>query len=116
MTPAAQQLDQVFFALSDGTRRAILARLAEGATTIGDLSRPFPISAPAISKHMKILERAGLIERQVDGRQHYCSLSTNGLKSAEDWLNFHRCFWESRLDALEDLIQRHKDNQREKAE
>lgn len=101
-------LDQVFFALSDGTRRAILSRLAEGSTTIGELAEPFSISSPAISKHMKILERAGLIERRIDGRQHHCSLSTGALQTAEDWINFHRKFWESRLDALEDLLTNEK--------
>lgn len=103
-------LDRVFFALSDSTRRAILARLAEGGTTVGELSAPFPISAPAVSKHMKILERAGLIERRVSGRQHYCSLATAGLKSAEDWISFHRQFWEARLDALDEYLSRqHKE-------
>ncbi len=104
MQQEISNLDQVFFALSDGTRRAILSRLAEGSTTIGELAEPFSISSPAISKHMKILEKAGLIERRIDGRQHHCSLSTNTLKTAEDWINLHRKFWESRLDALEDLL------------
>ena len=98
------QLDQVFFALSDGTRRAILSRLVEGSTTIGELAAPFEISKPAVTKHMKILERAGLIERKVFGRRHQCTLSASGLKSAEEWLSFHRKFWESRFDALEQLL------------
>ena len=106
MQQTSQHLDRVFFALSDGTRRGILARLAEGSTTIGDLAAPFDISKPAISKHMKILENAGLIERTITGRQHQCTLTTTGLKSAEDWLNFHRKFWESRFDALSDLLQK----------
>ncbi len=106
MLQTNQQLDQVFFALSDGTRRGILARLAQGTTTIGELAAPFEISKPAISKHMKILENAGLIERKITGRQHRCSLTTAGLKTAEDWLNFHREFWESRFDALSDLLQK----------
>ena len=101
----SQQLDQVFFALSDQTRRAILASLAQSSATVGELAKPFKISAPAISKHMKILQRAGLIERQISGREHRCSLSTDGLKTAEDWLHFHREFWESRLDALDKLLQ-----------
>ena len=101
---AAQQLDQVFFALSDQTRRSILARLAESSATVGELAAPFEISAPAISKHMKILQRAGLIDRQITGRKHQCSLSTNGLKTAEDWLHFHREFWESRFDALDKFL------------
>lgn len=110
---ANSQLDQVFFALSDGTRRAILARLTEGSSTIGELAAPFAISKPAITKHMKILERAGLIERQVNGRQHTCTLSTTGLKTAEDWINFHRKFWESRFDALEDLLQEQPHDEKE---
>ena len=108
MQQAISNLDQVFFALSDGTRRAILSRLAEGSTTIGELAEPFSISSPAISRHMKILEKAGLIERRIDGRQHHCSLSVRALKTAEDWINFHRKFWESRLHALEGLLSHQK--------
>jgi len=104
MMHSAEQLDHVFFALSDGTRRAILARLAEGSTTIGALSRPFKISAPAISRHMRILESAGLIDRRIKGREHICTLSTAALKTAEDWLNFHRDFWESRFDSLQEIF------------
>lgn len=104
MQQANSNLDHVFFALSDGTRRAILARLTEGSSTIGELARPFEMSSPAISKHMKILEKAGLIKRRISGRQHYCTLATGALKTAEDWINFHRRFWESRLDSLQDLL------------
>ncbi len=104
MQQANGNLDQVFFALSDGTRRAILSRLAEGSTTIGELARPFAMSSPAVSRHMKILEKAGLIERRITGRQHHCTLATGALKTAEEWITFHRKFWESRLDALEDLL------------
>lgn len=106
MQQPAGQLDQVFFALSDGTRRAILSRLAEGPTTVGELAQPFSISPPAISRHMKILEKAGLIERRISGRQHHCSLNAAALHSAEDWIGFHRRFWESRLDALQALLSR----------
>jgi DNA-binding transcriptional ArsR family regulator len=108
MQQATHKLDQVFFALSDGTRRAILSRLAEGSTTIGELAKPFEMSSPAISKHMKILEKAGLIERRIRGRQHHCNLMTDALKTAEDWINFHREFWEGRLDALDDLLRNQK--------
>lgn len=104
MQQANGNLDQVFFALSDGTRRAILSRLSQGSTTIGELAQPFEMSAPAISRHMRILENAGLIERRIQGRKHHCSLATGALKSAEDWINFHRRFWEGRLDALDDLL------------
>ena len=108
MQQTDSNLDQVFFALSDGTRRAILSRLAEGSTTIGELAEPFSISSPAVSKHMKILEKTGLIERRIVGRQHHCTLATGALKTAEDWINFHRIFWQSRLDALEDLLTKEK--------
>lgn len=112
MLQTNQHLDRVFFALSDGTRRGILARLAQGSTTIGELAAPFDMSKPAISKHMKILENAGLIERTIIGRQHQCTLTTTGLKTAEDWLNFHREFWESRFDALSDLLQKEESKYR----
>ena len=108
MQEANSNLDQVFFALSDRTRRAILSRLAEGSTTIGELAKPFEMSSPAISKHMKILENAGLIKRRIKGRQHHCNLTTGALKTAEDWINFHREFWEGRLDTLDDLLRNQK--------
>ena len=98
------QLDQVFFALSDRTRRTILARLTEGSSTIGELAAPFAISKPAVTKHMKILERAGLIKRRIEGRKHTCTLATQNLETAEEWIKFHRGFWESRFDALEKLL------------
>ncbi|MBT8077723.1 MAG: metalloregulator ArsR/SmtB family transcription factor [Gammaproteobacteria bacterium] len=104
MQQSGEQLDQVFFALSDPTRRAIVSRLAEGSTTVGELAKPFDISAPAISRHMRVLESAGLLRREVKGREHLCTLSTMALKTAEDWLNFHRDFWESRFDALEEMF------------
>ena len=104
MNTTPEHLDQVFFALSDATRRGILAQLASGETTVGDLARPYDISAPAISKHLRILERAGLVQRSRQGRQHRCSLSTAGLRTAEDWLSFHRSFWENTLDSLEDML------------
>jgi len=99
-----QQLDQVFFALSDPTRRAILGSLAREAATVGALAEPFDISAPAISRHMRVLEKAGLIERARMGREHHCRLNVSALKGAEDWIQYHREFWESRLDNLEELL------------
>ncbi len=99
------ELNDVFFALADPTRRAIIGRLAEGPARVGELAEPFDISAPAISRHMKILGRAGLIERSVVGREHHCRLHKQALKEAEDWLNYHREFWEARLDELENLLQ-----------
>ena len=79
-----------------------------GSTTIGELAKPFEMSSPAISRHMKILENAGLIKRRIRGRQHHCNLTTGALKTAEDWINFHREFWEGRLDALDDLLRNQK--------
>ena len=98
------ELNDVFFALADPTRRAIIGRLTQGPATVGALAEPFDISAPAISKHMKILDRAGLIDRSVVGREHHCRLHPQALKDAEDWLNFHREFWETRLDELDALL------------
>ncbi len=97
-------LNDLFFALADPTRRAIVGRLTQGPATVGALTEPFDISAPAISKHMKILDRAGLIERSIVGREHHCRLHSHALKAAEDWLNFHREFWETRLDELDELL------------
>lgn len=98
------RLDRIFFALSDPTRRAIVGRLAAGPATIGELAAPFPISLPAVSKHVKILERAGLVSRQVRGRQHHCDLDPGALGEARDWLGFYRDFWRSRLDELESFL------------
>ena len=94
-------LDKVFFALSDATRRAILARLAQGPATVGELSAPFDISAPAISRHMRVLESAGLLRRDIVGRVHHCTMQTEELSEAEQWLGAQRTFWESRLDSLD---------------
>ena len=101
-------LNNIFFALADPTRRAILGRLVKGPATVGALAEPFAISAPAISKHLKILGRAGLIERNIVGREHHCQLHTQALEAAEDWLRFHRAFWETRLDELEAVLQQEK--------
>lgn len=105
MTQNSEHLDQVFFALSDATRRAILAQLTRGSATIGGLAAPFKISGPAVTKHMKVLERAGLVSRKVQGREHHCTLTTAGLQTAEEWLTFQRRFWESRFDAIDSLLQ-----------
>ena len=94
-------LDYVFAAVADPTRRAILDTLARRPATIGEIARPFPVSFNAISKHVKALERAGLIRRVVVGREHYCHLEPRPLHRAIDWLQHYRAFWEIRLDALE---------------
>lgn len=105
-----QQLNDVFFALSDPTRRAILGKLAADPATIGALGEPFDISAPAISRHMRILERAGLIDRQKIGREHHCRLNAGSLRSAEAWIEFHLDFWQSRFDDLEAFLKTQDDH------
>ena len=107
-------LDDIFFALCDATRREILSRLAQGSTTVGELGKPFRISAPAVSKHLKILETAELIERRVVGRTHLCSLAPKGLETAENWLNFHGRFWESQLDELGRFLNRKQTTKRKR--
>jgi len=94
-------LDQVFEAVADPTRRAILDALVRGPARITEIARPFPVSLNAVSKHIKTLERAGLIRREVMGREHYCYLEPRPLRQATDWLQHYRAFWEARLDALE---------------
>ncbi|HEV7690829.1 MAG TPA: metalloregulator ArsR/SmtB family transcription factor [Hyphomonadaceae bacterium] len=98
------RLDTVFHALSDATRRAMLRRLAAGERKIGDLAEPFDMSFNAVSKHVKVLEDAGLILRRIDGRAHVCSLAPQPLKAADDWLRFYESFWSQSFDALDQLF------------
>lgn len=100
----ASQLDTVFHALGDATRRHMLRELAEGERTVGELARPFAISLAAASKHIKSLENAGLIRREVRGRSHVCHLEPRPLASAHEWLGFYEAFWTGRLDVLERLL------------
>lgn len=93
-------LDSTFAALADPTRRAIIARLALGECTVGELGRPFPISAPAISKHLRLLEGAHLIERRRDGRTQRCRLSPAALDEAAEWIAAQRRFWAESFDRL----------------
>jgi DNA-binding transcriptional ArsR family regulator len=94
-------LDAVFHALSDPTRRAILQRLARGESSIGELASPFHMTFAGASKHIKALEKAGLVRRRVEGRIHVCSLEPRHLAEAHDWLGYYRRFWTMRLDDLE---------------
>jgi DNA-binding transcriptional ArsR family regulator len=95
------RLDMTFAALADPTRRAILARLAMGETSVTELAQPFAISLPAISKHLKVLERAGLITRGRAAQWRPCRLEADPLRDAADWLEHYRRFWEQSLDRLE---------------
>jgi len=104
---ATQHLDATFAALADPTRRAILARLANGEASVNELAKPFAMSQPAISKHLKVLERAGLITRGRDAQRRPCRIEARPLAAANDWLEGYRQFWDSqfqRLDALLDEL------------
>jgi DNA-binding transcriptional ArsR family regulator len=94
-------LSMIFSALADPTRRAILARLSEGEAPVKDLAEPFALSGPAITKHLKVLERAGLISRSRDGQQRPCRLEPRALEPAADWIEQYRAMWEERLDRLD---------------
>lgn len=94
------RLDLVFRALADRTRRAMLARLADGPARVTELAAPFAMTLPAASKHLKVLERAGMVNRAVDGRVHHCSLDPEPLGDVHAWLEHYRQFWTHNLDAL----------------
>lgn len=98
------QLDAVFHALGDATRRRMLRALADGERTVGQLAEPFAMSLAAASKHVKALESAGLIRREVRGRTHVCRLHPGALATAHQWLSFYERFWTERLDTLERLL------------
>jgi DNA-binding transcriptional ArsR family regulator len=106
MVTGSRKLDRTFGALADGTRRAILARLAQGEATVGELARPFRVSRPAISKHLRVLEGAGLVRRGREGRISRCALDAGGMREAAEWVEGYRAFWEGRLDALSRYIER----------
>ena len=98
------QLDTVFHALGDSTRRRMLRDLSEGERTVSQLAEPFTMSLAAASKHIKALENAGLIHREVRGRTHVCRLDPGPLATAHKWLSFYERFWSARLDELERLL------------
>jgi DNA-binding transcriptional ArsR family regulator len=104
-------LNSIFHALGDATRRQMLRELADGERTVGQLAQPFEISLAAASKHIKVLENAGLIRREVRGRTHLCSLDPGPLSRAQQWLNFYERFWTDRLDDLERLLREEDDRQ-----
>jgi DNA-binding transcriptional ArsR family regulator len=98
------QLDSIFHALGDPTRRQMLRELSAGERTVGQLAEPFAISLNAASKHIKALEAAGLIRREVRGRMHFCRLDPGPLATAYEWLSFYERFWTDRLNVLERLL------------
>ncbi|MEQ8866232.1 MAG: metalloregulator ArsR/SmtB family transcription factor [Thalassobaculum sp.] len=99
-----ENLDAVFAALADPTRRAILARLAAGEASVNEIAAPFAMSQPAVSKHLKVLERAGLVERDIDGQRRPARLKAEAMAAAVEWLEQFREFWSSSFDQLDDLL------------
>jgi DNA-binding transcriptional ArsR family regulator len=104
-------MDAVFHALAHGARRDMLGRLARHELTVGELAEPFAMSLAAASKHIKVLEREGLVQRTVAGRRHVCRLDAAPLASASQWLRFYERYWTERLDALEALFRTHPDQE-----
>src|SRR5688572_4335280 len=104
MTETTDQLSNVFAALADPTRRAILARLADGEATVNELAEPFPVSLQAISKHLKVLERAGLITRGKEAQWRPCRLEPTPLKDVVEWMEQYRRFWDERYERLDTYL------------
>ena len=107
----APELSPIFHALSDATRRRMLRQLASGERTVSQLAEPFTMSLAAASKHIKVLENAGLIRRQVRGRAHLCRLEPGPLESAREWLSFYERFWTDHLNALDRLLREEDERQ-----
>src|SRR6266849_1713651 len=104
MMTASARIDRTFSALADPTRRAIIQRLASGEATVTELARPFAISLPAISRHLRVLEGAALVRQERDGQFRRCRLDAEGLQSAAEWLDFYRHFWGESLDRLDEHL------------
>ena len=101
-----QQLNNIFSALADPTRRKMLMRLTEQDMSVADLAAPFDMTKSAVTKHVKVLENAGLLKRSIEGRVHRCQLAPSPLADASDWLQFYQAFWQNKLDALDDFLTR----------
>jgi len=104
MMTASARIDRIFSALADPTRRAIVHRLAAGEATVTELARPFAISLPAISRHLRVLEGAALVRQERDGQFRRCRLDAEGLYAAAEWLDFYRHFWGESLDRLDEHL------------
>jgi len=100
-----QQLDSIFHALADSTRRGILTQLAQGEAVVTELAEPYDMSLAAISKHLTVLEKAELIKRHKDGRIRRCELQAAPLETAADWITFYKQFWDAQLDSLENYLE-----------
>ena len=106
VSASVEQLDRTFAALADPTRRSMLTRLSEGDCSVSELAEPYAMSMPAISKHLRVLERAGLVEQQREGRVRRCVLQAKPLRSAAEWVEAYRVFWENQFDNLEQLLEK----------
>ena len=104
----SSHLDLVFGAVADATRRAILAQLASGDARVTDIAAAYPISLNSVSKHVRMLERAGLVERTIFGRDHVLSLNAVAMAEADQWMAYYRRFWTDRLEALDRMVQRRR--------
>ena len=113
MVTNSHKLDLTFGALADPIRRAILTRLADSPATVGELARPFDVSRPAISKHLRVLERASLVRRHRDGRLSRCGLDAGPLRAAADWVERYREYWEGQLDSLSRYLEENKNPKKE---
>lgn len=98
------ELNTIFSALSDPTRRAMLSRLINEDMSVADLSQPFAMTKPAITKHLKVLEKAGLLSRTIEGRVHRCRIKPEPLKAVSQWVSFYEQFWNKKLDALDSYL------------
>ncbi|MBL4795305.1 MAG: winged helix-turn-helix transcriptional regulator [Pseudomonadales bacterium] len=99
-----QQLNLIFSALSDPTRRAMLKRLADDEMSVAELSLPFKLSKSAVTKHLKVLEKAGLLNRTINGRVHHCRMDATPLETASEWMTFYKAFWNDKFDALDSYL------------
>lgn len=102
---SSERLDSTFSALAHPIRRSILQRLSQGEHTVIELAEPFEVSLPAISRHLKVLEHAGLVKRSISGRNHQLSLGVEAIKSAADWIAYYQTFWTQNLDRLDSYLQ-----------
>ena len=106
MAKYSNELDRTFSALADPTRRAILSRLCDGPASVGELSKPFDIALPTLLKHVRVLEKSGLVSSEKVGRVRTCRIETGALRASDEWLRQHISLWEQRLDRMEDHIKR----------
>jgi DNA-binding transcriptional ArsR family regulator len=116
MVKSARQLDSVFRALSDSTRRSILRDIAKGEKTVGEIAKPYDMSLAAVSKHLKVLESARLVEREKQGSFQIVRLNAAAMKSAQAWLAYYEKFWNRQLDALQELLVQEDDHSKRKGE